>query len=371
MPRHPVNVSDTRDLAMRRGFSLIELLVVIAIIAILIAIIVPAMSGARVIARKASTSALMNEVTNASEAFSQDNAGAMPGYFLPTEMGSFNNTDQTKGGFTAMENALLDLLGHDAIVGKAGIGGGGTGGGGGGASTIKLVGPFGNVGNSGKGGNANVKVDMALLGSGEGVYLTAGEDILRPAEGQKGSVPHQEFPELIDSFGNPLLAWVEDHTAPRDPLTVEEFAEVDSKRERARYYWASNAGWLQSEAMGKGGRDQTTESLLSQGDESEVLTAVLGNPNFPIPMDYAADDVLPGASRGAFVVHSAGADGVFFGMKDAGAKAVGVSPSDTAPFLYARNFFDANDNRLKNANGEFTTIDLVEDFDDMMTSTGN
>ncbi len=371
MPNHPMIIDPRRPVVAiartaRRGFSLIELLVVIAIIAILIAIIVPALSGARVIARKATTSALMNQVTTAAEQFSQDNAGVMPGYFLPTEMGSRANADDTRGGFTAMENVLLDLLGTNAIVGKAGIGGGGNG-----SSTIKLVGPFGNVGNSGKGGNANVKVDMALLGTGDGVYMAAGEDILRPADGQAGTTPHQQFPDLVDAFGNPLLAWVEDHTAPRDPLVVEEFADKDSKDMRARYYWASNAGWLQSTAMGKSGQDQTTRSLLSQSDKSKMLTAALGNPNFPIPMDYDDRSVLPGASRGAFVVHSAGADGVFFGIKDPGAKAIGIGETNTNDFLYARNFYTVDGDRLKDAKGAFTTVDLVKNFDDMVSATGN
>lgn len=320
-------------------------------------------------ARKTTTAALMTQVTNAAEQFSQDNAGRMPGYFLPTEMGFQANTDTGKGGFTMMENALLDLLGPDAIVGSAGLSNGS-----GGSATTKLVGPFGNVGNSGKGGNANVKVDFAVLGTGEGVYLTGGEDILRPVDGQAGSVPHQQFPDLVDSFGNPLLAWVEDPTAPRNPLDVEEFASVNSKDERARYYWASNAGWLQSSAMGKGGQDQTTLSLL--GDEAEAeesLTAVLGNPNFPTPMDFGANDVLPGASRGAFVVHSAGPDGVFFGIKDSGAKAVGIADkADHDKFVYGLNFFQPNSStRLKDAKGDFTTIDLTQDFDDLLSATGN
>lgn len=369
MSTHPVNMCAARPASIRRGrqgFSLIELLVVIAIIAILIAIIVPAMSGARVIARKAATTALMNNVTNAAEQFSQDHAGTMPGYFLPTEMGSAMNSDATRGGFTMMENALLDLLGESAIVGEAGIGGG--------TGTGKLVGPFGNVGNSGKGGNTNVKVDMNLLGTGDDVYLKVGDDVLRAADGQAGTTPHQQFPDLIDSFGNPLLAWAEDHTAPRDPLNPSEFASENSKNDLARYYWASNSGWLQSKAMGKGGQDQTNPtsgSLLADSREAEnTLTAILGNPNFPIPMDFGTD-VLPGASRGAFVVHSAGADGVFFGIKDSGAKAVGVGESNVSDFTYARNFFTVGGTRLQDAKGAFTTIDLTMGFDDMVSVTGN
>ncbi|MFG0258975.1 MAG: prepilin-type N-terminal cleavage/methylation domain-containing protein [Phycisphaerales bacterium JB041] len=369
MPTHPMNSCAARAASTangRRGFSLIELLVVIAIIAILIAIIVPAMSGARVIARKAATTALMNNVTNAAEQFSQDHAGVMPGYFLPAEMGSSMNADASRGGFTMMENALLDLLGASAIVGEAGIGGG--------TGVGKLVGPFGNVGNSGKGGRVNVKVDMDVLGTGDDVYLKVGEDVLRAADGQAGTTSHQQFPDLIDSFGNPLLAWVEDHTAPRDPLNAEEFARENSKGEVARYYWASNSGWLQSKAMGKGGQDQTNPtngSLLADPREAEnTLTAVLGNPNFPIPMDFDTD-VLPGASRGAFVVHSAGADGVFFGIKDSGAKAIGVGEGNLSDFTYALNFFTPGGSRLQDAKGAFTTIDLTQGFDDMVSATGN
>jgi prepilin-type N-terminal cleavage/methylation domain-containing protein len=351
-----------------RGFSLIELLVVIAIIAIVIAIIVPALSGARVAARKASTSSLMNEITNAAEQFSQDHGGAMPGYFLPTEMGSSANHDARQGGFTMMENVLLDLLGREAVIGKAGLVGGGGGGDG------RLIGPFGNVGNSGKGGNANVRVDFDLLGSGEGVYFRAGQDVLRVAPGQSGSQAHQDFPDVVDAFGNPLLAWVEDHTAPRQPLSAEQFARNDSRGgERARYYWASNAGWLDSESMGKSGRNQKTESLLggasNDSDAARVLTAVLGNPNFPA--DPTRIDTLPTASRGAFIVHSAGPDGVFFGVRDSGARSLGIGADNRQDFRYGLNFFTASGDRLEDSEGRRTTIDLTRDFDDLLAATGN
>lgn len=358
------------------GFSLIELLVVIAIIAIVIAIIVPALGGARTAARKAATSALLTDVSSAAEQFSQDNAGRMPGYFLPSEMGSPGNDDGFKGGFTTMENALLDLIGQDAIVGTAGISGGG-------GAYGKLIGPFGNAGNAGKGGNANLRVDLNLLGTGDSVYLEIGEDNLKAAEGQAASTPHQQFPDLVDAFGNPVLAWVEDPAAPREPLNEDEFATEHSRQSRARYYWASNSGWLASTGLGKGGQDQTLDvqnrkygSLLNDKRyAAEVLTAVLGNPNFPMPTDYGPATVLPSASRGAFLVHSAGPDGIYFGAKDSGARSIGVD-GDTRRLEYAFNFFPDGKNgsanvRWKDSDGKPAPIDLTKGFDDIITGTGN
>lgn len=332
------------------GFSLIELLVVIAIIALVIAIIVPALGGARTAAKKAATSQLLTQVTDAAMQFSQDEDGRMPGYFLPSDMGSQENANSSSGGFTTMENVLLDLAGQDAIV-DTGEG--------------DLVGPFG--GN----GSRDAYVDFDLLGTGDRVYLQKVKDFLQVASGQAGSTAHQEFPDLVDAFGSPVLAWVEDTSGPREPATREEFATEDSSTDRARYYWASNFGWLTSTALGKLGKDQTTASLLSDSQEAEeTLTAVLGNPNFPIPVNFNASNVLPKSSRGAFVVHSAGADGVYFGAKDAGARALGVDGS-TRQLEYQLNFFDSSGNRLKDPSGKLQSIDLTKGFDDILSGAGN
>jgi prepilin-type N-terminal cleavage/methylation domain-containing protein len=336
------------------AFSLIELLVVIAIIALVIAIIVPALGGARTAAKKAGTSQLLTQVTDAAMQFSQDNDGRMPGYFLPGEMGDSRNIDSSGGGFTTMENVLLSLAGQNAIV-DSGEG--------------QLVGPFGGD------ANEDVWIDFDLLGTGNNVYLQKVKDYLQVASGQVGSDAHKELPDLVDAFGNPLLAWVEDPTGPREPATLAEFATDDSSGDRARSYWASNFGWLTSTSLGKGGKDQNltggTGSLLADRTQAEdALTAVLGNPNFPIPVNYQANSVRPKSSRGAFVVHSAGADGVFFGAKDPGARALGVDGS-TRPLEYRFNFFDSAGNRLKDSTGKIQSIDVTKGFDDIMSSGGN
>ncbi len=356
-------MSTTPTTTREPGFSLIELLVVIAIIAIVIAIIVPAMGGARTAARKAATATLLSETTNAAEQFSQDHAGQMPGYFLPNEMGHKLNAG-SDGGFTSMENVLLDLIGQDAIVGEAGRPDGGPN---------NFVGPFGKSFNRRQG----VEVDFNLLGTGDNVYFQANGDQLKIADGQVGLDLHtQQFPDLVDAFGNPVLAWVEDPMGPREPLTEIDFAKEDfqsNNKSRARYYYASNAGWLQSTSLGKGERDQTDLSLIADPAEvGHALTAVLGSPSFPTPVDFGGS-VLPSASRGAFIVHSAGADGVYFGRKDSGARAIGVD-GVTTQLDYAFNFFSdghTGQDRWQDDAGLPITVDLTKGFDDILASTGN
>lgn len=357
----------------RPGFSLIELLIVIFIIALVIAIIVPALGGARTAARKVNTQALMTQVTNGVEAFSQDHGGIMPGYFSPKDMGSFRNTPGNLGGFTAMENALLDLVAADAIVGEAGL----SDSGGSGGDVLTSVGPMGNAG--GKTTPRNLKIDLELVGA-EGSYLEFDADILKPAEGQNASNPHKLFPDIVDSFGNPVLAWVEDPMAPRIPAAEIEFAAEDSRTTTARYYWNSNAAWLTSSSLGKDGKDQTLTStggslLNLPNDANESLTGFLGNPGFPTPTDHTPGNVLPSASRGGFVVHSAGADGIYFGVKDNGARALGILPGTSArPLQYAMNFYpDGKDgsDTWKDEKGLSETIDLVAGFDDIVASTSN
>lgn len=367
----------------KRGFSLIELLVVILIIAIVIAIIVPSLGSARIAARKVTTAALLNNITNGAETFAQDHGGKMPGYYTPQEVGTFRNKPGRDGGFTAMENALLDLVAGDAIIGESGVSSGGYGGGGGSGqdNILGSVGPQGNAG--GRTRPRNLKIDLNLIGTGNS-YLDLDADTLKAASGQNASKDHQAFPDVVDSFGNPVLAWVEDPSAPAIPTAEAEFATEDSRNRTARYYWNSNAAWLTSTSLGKGGKDQTLDagsdqygSLLNLPDDAEEsLTAVLGNPNFPTPTDHTPANVLPSATRGGFVVHSAGADGIYFGVKDNGTRALGIKAGSGKPLQYAFNFYPegkdgSQSNRWKDDNGLPITIDLTKGFDDLITSTSN
>ncbi len=91
----------------RYGFTLIELLVVIAIIALLIGILLPALSKARRSARRLKDSANIRSVIQGLAIFSDSNKGRYP---LPSRIDEANNTiDETQiAGMTVSYSGVLD-----------------------------------------------------------------------------------------------------------------------------------------------------------------------------------------------------------------------------------------------------------------------
>ena len=80
---------------LRPAFTLIELLVVISIIALLVGILLPALSSARDAARAIACGANVRQFAIASTAYATDNKGA-----LPTAPESFYRAEQ---GFTPFQ----------------------------------------------------------------------------------------------------------------------------------------------------------------------------------------------------------------------------------------------------------------------------
>lgn len=309
----------------RWAFTLIELLIVIIIIAVVIAIVFPALRGARDASKKAATQAMFHDLGSASGQFIMDHRRS-PGYFSPTEMADAGNADR---GFTAMENIMLDLAGGMVAAPSA---------------TTISVGPI---------AGREVLVDPTQIGAQAGAtrayfvapdkkMLVLQQNTAPQAENFKYTTvtDHARLPDVVDPFGQPILAWAEDRTVPVGTPFGRVSFDPAQPANRARFYWTGNAGLLRSSALGKMTTNQTftansvAHSLLGYGrSQAEIeasLEGVLGNPAFPDHVSPVPPVPRPAAARGSLVFHSAGADGYFVGSTDRGGK---FAAGNAAPWL--------------------------------------
>ncbi|MBL8885327.1 MAG: prepilin-type N-terminal cleavage/methylation domain-containing protein [Phycisphaerales bacterium] len=342
---NPTTQHPQRD---RHAFTLIELLVVIALIGILIGILLPALGGARKVARAQATRNMLSQIAAQSAAFETENRRA-PGYFSPREMGMFTNTGQGNGtdgkGMTAMQNILLDLSGKDAIVVGTPQKNA--------SDYLQQVGPLGNQPT-----DQEVRVNPTLIGTGKTNYFSPGKKNLvsfeagptanSPRVGVKltGRADDLQLPDLVDYEGQPVLAWQMDESC-RLPIDrgvgQNTFVSVDSGPTGnlpARFYWGSNSGILRSKAQGKlaidstydnSAQDRGSTSLLAFGIGGDpmnysntgalaTLMALVGNPGTPNPTPDPKtaniEDMLPAAPRGKIIFHAPGTDGIFLSQKE-------------------------------------------------------
>jgi type II secretory pathway pseudopilin PulG len=363
----------TRPSRLSRAFTIVELLIVILIITVVVSIVLPALASVRTTVRKASTRATMSDLSHACDQFKLDQR-KQPGYFSAKDMGSTEN--QTRG-FTAMQNILLDLAG--GIVS---------------ATDLAPVGVWPQS-------DPNYRYQVGPLAASavyvvpnrigvstnSKIYYTPPKQNFVLQDGQAGGTKmvtgnpnHNAIPDLIDSFGNPILAWVEDESAIGSITSVPEFARPDSTNP-AHFYWASNAAFLTSSNLGKLARDQNLGpgattwpsnidlstpidgSLLGRADQAGALSAVLGNPSYPSPFNPTDPNsiraIFPTASRGKVVFHSAGPDGYFFRVREKGFKQQQAANGPNA-FEYWHAFSDPS-----------TPSDVTKGFDDVLVSSGN
>ncbi|MDP1661016.1 MAG: prepilin-type N-terminal cleavage/methylation domain-containing protein [Phycisphaerales bacterium] len=317
--------ANTRAHRNPSAFSLVELLVVIAIIGVVIAILIPALAGARRQSRKVATMATLRDLSNASNQFFTDNK-RNPGYFSPAAMGAAANAT-ANGGFTGMQNLLLDIAGGITQAPPS-------------AGVIFDVGP---------GGSTPVRIDLTKIGaSGTGKgYFAPDKSSLVADSGLVGSANNQLMPQIVDAFGNPILAWVADER----PST--EFA-ADNSSTLAKFYWASNAGVLTSTRIGRDQRDQNNSSMLGGSFATgrvATMAALLGNPAFP----QQNDPTKPAAAKGSIVFQSAGSDGFFMGRYDNATKSFGTPSGGITTVPYTTG----------------TGIDIMGSYDDVMQAAGN
>jgi prepilin-type N-terminal cleavage/methylation domain-containing protein len=307
----------------RRAFTLIELLTVIGILAIVIAIIIPAMNLARRAAKNADTRSTLSNLSQAISLFNNDKRH-YPGYFGTREMGAATNASAA-GGFDTMSNIMLDLMGG---VTTTAVGG-----------SVIAVGPSATT----------VNVDLASFGATQqsgngatvrGYFVPDGKKMVaQSGAGQRfGGNQNNLLPSLVDAFGQPILAWAQDETPSDGAFAVDAYTPATP----AKFYWAQNAAFLKGgnspatgvTSLGKLAENQTFSagagSLLSDTNTTPpmpatvppttghitTMLALLGNP--AAPDDVSATS--PKSSRGPIILHAAGADGVFVGAQDRGGK---------------------------------------------------
>jgi prepilin-type N-terminal cleavage/methylation domain-containing protein len=357
------------------AFTLIELMVVIVIIAVLIAILIPAVGGVRISAKRANTERQMNQIVQASGQFQTDER-RLPGYFSATDMGSSDNVVQ---GFSSMQNVMLDLAGGVVAPGT---------------STNPpqgsiLVGPYSN-------GAKNVYVSLEAIGvagqGGKSYYVPDPKHFVPQTDTGQQSIPpgglNAQLPSVVDEFGNPLLAWAVDERATHAFTQAADstyFAKDNSgaagipNASLARFYLASNDAFLKATNLGRSGTDQTIGvkgSLIGPASTDPVtsLMGALGSPSYPFhdPSNPTGTPAYATAPRAPLMIHSAGADGVYFGMRDRGAKQFPGSVIDYK-FNYASDGGTTMSatNQYLDKDGKPTNHDILSPFDDIIATGGN
>jgi prepilin-type N-terminal cleavage/methylation domain-containing protein/prepilin-type processing-associated H-X9-DG protein len=103
------------------GFTLIELLVVISIIALLVAILLPALASAREAGRQSVCLANARGLASAGTAFMADNQGGLPAYMTPTHPSMQNWALAQYTWFGGVSRNYLDTDWNDQIDSAGGI----------------------------------------------------------------------------------------------------------------------------------------------------------------------------------------------------------------------------------------------------------
>lgn len=329
----------------RLAFTLIELLVVILIISAVIAILIPTVGAVRTAARRNETQTLMNRIAQAAGMFQQDER-RLPGYFSQQEMGSSENLTR---GMSQMENVMLDLAGIPSATAPS--------------PGDVIVGPT---------ATNTIRFNVQLFGvpdAGSKSYFIPDPRyfVAQTSDGQQVGVAghtasegQPQLPDVVDAWGQPLLAWVVDDRAVVPVRQESDFARQSADSGLARFYWATNAAFLQATRLGRRGLDQTDTnvgSLLGPGQANRLrsMIGMLGSPSFPYRGDPPPPvNTLPTAPRAPFVLQSAGPDGVYVGKRDAGAR------------QFPGGYIEYSVNFLA---GE--TSDIMARFDDVLASGGN
>lgn len=370
-----------------RGFSLVEMMVVIAVIALMIALLLPALSGAQDAALKTSTTAAQNDLSSAAQRFSNDNNGRMPGYFSEALMGHSDNLDV---GMSAMENAMIELGGTGVILARADDPN---------APNIDEDSGIVSVGPS-RAIEDRVIVNVNLIG-GEGAYYKPDARFLVAQDheggGQAGAPQggQELMPDVLDAWGNPMLLWSQDTTA-RGSITVPAGADPDDVYSQfvshtsdgmdpgngpAWFYTASNEAFLNASAFGNAASAMNIASAIGANVDNDydefqrlrTISTLLASPSsYQLDPDVASledaafEEIFPSVPRARFIVHSAGTDQIFVSPKEKGW--LGNAHSDGGEFHmdFGNNYKDQTGARYLDVRDAFQNIDIADELDDQI-----
>jgi prepilin-type N-terminal cleavage/methylation domain-containing protein len=237
----------------RTAFTLVELLVVITIIALLLGILLPALSAVRSRAKNVAARSFLKSLSTASVTYQAD-FSAYPGYYSEDEI----NGSNTWHDFTSTENLVISLLGGIADTGTG-------------------------TGWTPTGVPASPQIFVDDIGIGPKLASGRTKDAyFSPKTGELATVTGNNFssdnnvPEFIDPVSGQPVLYFRARSAGTQPVTLNTAAGTFNR--------LPNVAYINSNITGSNGesRDQRNKSAISnvavgsqsQADENLAWLAV-------------------------------------------------------------------------------------------------
>ncbi|MFW5652722.1 MAG: type II secretion system protein [Planctomycetota bacterium] len=281
----------------RSGFTLVELLVVIGIIALLIGLLLPALSGVRIASKRTDTEGRMKRLGDAADAFALQ-AGTYPGRVSERRLASENTGYYEE--LSGTENALIDLLGGASAFGS---------------DRFTLAGVDIYREDIGRGPTiAGQKVDAFMqVDPDELTYVNGqlGQQAIDDPSDPRNFEGQRAFPDLVDAFGNPIIFWRNSGQRPEDaddPDLVQQFADNDP----APFYSSSFYSYTASDNLSIAGKPSSGVNQLALSWLSPDRIAS----GRRLAEALVEHGTLRDSTRGAYIIMSAGPDRIFFSTEE-------------------------------------------------------